>query len=160
VRACLLEREQAIAVDLYFNSPACFSSFGSSKLMLKTVLRIHSVAAASYAVVLLFFPTLFWQLTAKDPATDFGLSVAQLLGAPMIVMTCVTWIASTLSDPKVQRSLACALLLYLCTGFVVTLVQQLQGKWGTLGWSSPLSYACFSALYTIALLRKRTVAVS
>ena len=135
------------------------SSFAFCKLMLKTVLRIHSVAAASYAVVLLFFPRFFWQLTAKDAATDFGLSVAQLLGAPMVVMTCVTWIASGLTDSKIQRSLASAILLYLCTGFVVTLMQQVQGKWGTLGWSSPVSYVSFAALYTIALLRKRSVSV-
>ena len=57
--------------------------------MLKAVLKVHAVAAAFYAVVLLLFPTLFWRLTAKDAATDFGLSVAQLLGAPMVLMTLV-----------------------------------------------------------------------
>jgi hypothetical protein len=122
--------------------------------MLKAVLKIHAVAAASYAVVLLFFPTLFWQLTAKDPATDFGLSVAQLLGAPMVLMTLVTWIASGLTDAKVQRQLGLAIVLYLCTGFVVTLWQQLQGKWGLGGWSSPVSYLLFASLYAVALFRK------
>ena len=119
--------------------------------MLKAVFRIHSIAAASYAAVLLFFPTLFWQLTAKDPATDFGLGVAQLLGAPMVLMTCVTWLAAGLADAKVQRSLGLAVLLYLSTGFVVTLRQQLLGMWGIGGWSSPLSYASFATLYAIAL---------
>lgn len=122
--------------------------------MLKTVLRIHSVAAASYALVLLFVPQLFWQLTAKDPATDFGIGIAQLLGAPMVLMTCVTWIASNLSDPKQQRPFGFAILLYLATGFVVTLIQQIQGKMGVGGWSSPVSYFLFSGLYAIALLRK------
>jgi Ca2+/Na+ antiporter len=122
--------------------------------MLKAVLRLHSVAAASYAVVLLFFPRLFWQLTAKDTATDFGLSVAQLLGAPMVLMTLITWIASGLSDAKAQRQIGLAVAAYLGTGFVVTLWQQLQGKWGVGGWSSPVSYLLFFSLYAIALFRK------
>ena len=126
--------------------------------MLKAVLKVHSVAAASYAVVLLFFPTLFWQLTAKDAATDFGLSVAQLLGAPMVLMTLVTWIASGLTDAKTQRQLALAILIYLATGFVVTLWQQLQGKWGIGGWSSPVSYLLFASLYAIALGKPRVAA--
>lgn len=123
-------------------------------VMLKTVLRLHAVAAASYAVVLLFFPSLFWQLTAKDTATDFGLSVAQLLGAPMVFMTLVTWLASGLSDTKTQRRLAFAVTIYLATGFVVTLWQQLHDKWGIGGWSSPVSYLLFVALYGLALLRE------
>jgi hypothetical protein len=122
--------------------------------MLKTVLKVHSVAAASYAVVLLFFPTLFWRLTASDGLTNFGLSVTQLLGAPMVFMTCVTWIASELTDVKVQRRIALAIVLYLGTGFVVTLLQQLQGKWGIGGWSSPGSYLLFTLLYAVALFRK------
>ncbi len=122
--------------------------------MLKVVFRIHSIAAASYAVVLLFLPTLFWRLTAKDPATDFGIGIAQLLGAPMVFMTCVTWLASGINDPKIQRPLALAVLLYLSTGFIVTLAQQLQGKMGVLGWSSPLSYSVFALLYAVALFRK------
>ncbi len=122
--------------------------------MLKTVLRIHSAAAASYALVLLFAPRLFWQLTAKDPATDFGLGIAQLLGAPMVLMTCITWLASSLPTSKLQRPFGYAILLYLGTGFVVTLLQQMQGKMGPGGWSSPLSYLLFSSLYGIALLRK------
>jgi hypothetical protein len=119
--------------------------------MLRRVFRVHAVAAASYAVVLLFFPTFFWQLTAKDQATDFGFAVAQLLGAPMVLMTCVTWIASGLADSKLQRKIALAILLYLCTGFVVTLWQQLQGMWGVGGWSSPVSYLLFASLYATAL---------
>ncbi len=122
--------------------------------MLKTVLRIHSAAAASYALVLLFVPHLFWQLTAKDPATDFGLGIAQLLGAPMVLMTCVTWLASNLPSPKLQRPFGYAILLYLTTGFVITLTQQIQGKMGVGGWSSPVSYLLFASLYSIALIRK------
>ncbi len=122
--------------------------------MLKTVLRIHSAAAASYALILLFAPRLFWQLTAKDAATDFGLGIAQLLGAPMVLMTCVTWLASNLPTPKLQRPFGYAILLYLATGFVITLLQQMQGKMGPGGWSSPLSYSLFAGLYGVALLRK------
>jgi hypothetical protein len=36
---------------------------------------------------------------------------------------------------------------------VVTLSQQLQGKWGVGGWSSPVSYLLFASLYAVALLR-------
>jgi Na+-driven multidrug efflux pump len=123
--------------------------------MLKTVLRIHSVAAASYAVVLLFFPEFFCQLTGKDGAsTDFTFAVAQLLGAPMVLMTLVTWIASGLDDARTQRRIALAVLTYLCTGLVVTLLQQRQGQWGPGGWSSPGSYLLFALLYATALLRR------
>jgi len=128
-----------------------FAFIGS---MLKTVLRIHSAAAASYALVLLFAPRLFWQLTAKDPATDFGIGIAQLLGAPMVLMACVTWLASNLPTSKLQRPFAYAILLYLSSGFVITLTQQIQGKMGPGAWSSPISYFLFSGLYAVALLRK------
>jgi hypothetical protein len=122
--------------------------------MLKLVLKIHSLAAAAYAVVLLFVPSLFCQLTTKDPSTDYGLAMTQLFGAPMVLMTLLTWFAAGLDDRKSQHRIACFVLLYLCTGLTITLIQQLSGKWGAGGWSSPLSYACFAALYTVALLRK------
>jgi len=122
--------------------------------MLKLVLKIHALAAATYAFVLLFVPSLFWQLTAKDPSTDYSLAMTQLLGAPMVLMSLLTWFAAGLEDGRSQHRIASFVLLYLCTGLTITLIQQLSGKWGVGGWSSPLSYACFAGLYTVALLRK------
>lgn len=125
--------------------------------MLKLVLKIHSLAAGAYAGVLLFVPSLFCQLTSKDPSTDYGLALTQLLGAPMVLMTLLTWFAAGLEDRQSQQRIARFVLLYLCTGLTITLIQQLSGKWGSGGWSSPLSYAGFAALYTLALLRKTEV---
>jgi hypothetical protein len=126
--------------------------------MLKAVLKVHSVAAASYAVVLLFFPAFFWRLTAKGgPSTGSALAITQLLGAAMVLIALVTWIASGLDDARTRRRFAMAILTYLGTGLVVTLGQQLQGKWGPGGWSSPGSYLLFALIYATALLRRRKI---
>ncbi len=124
--------------------------------MLNFTLRLHGIICIPYAVLLIFFPGFTLDLLA-DGEIGLGVEVGRLLGAAMILLTIITWRASYSKEPGLRKSIIFGVCCYTLTGFVISLIGQLQGHWGVLGWSNVIEYLFFGAVYATYLLRNKTV---
>ena len=114
---------------------------------LKNLFRLHAALAAIYAIGLVLVPRWVIGLLAYEPLGDVGADVTRLFGAALVMVTLLAWGASRSYEDATRRLIASVLFVYTTLGLVITLIGQLAGTWGVLGWSSIASYLIFVAGY-------------
>lgn len=121
---------------------------------LTNLFRLHAVLAALYALGLVLMPRVIIGLLADEPLGNVGTDITRLFGAALVLVTLLSWGASRISDTRAQRLIATGLLVYTTLGGIITLVGQLAGTWGVLGWSSLVTYLIFVIGYGYFLFVK------
>lgn len=116
-------------------------------MTLTNVFRLHAVLAALYAVGLVLAPQTIIGLLAPDTLSPAATDITRLFGAALVLIAFLAWGASGLADRAARRLIAAGLLVYTSLGLIVTLLGQLAGRWGPLGWSSVVSYLIFVVAY-------------
>jgi hypothetical protein len=123
-------------------------------MTLTNLFRLHAILAGLYALGLVVVPQTIIGVLSPNPLTPLGIDITRLFGAALVLVTLIAWGASRLTDPVPRRLIAGGLLVYTALGLVITLLGQLAGRWGPLGWSSIVTYLIFVVGYGYFLFIK------
>ncbi len=118
------------------------------------VLRLHALVAIAYAIPLIFYPQLVLKLLYYGNINALSGELAKLFGAQLLLLSIVAWHASYSNDFKTRRYIILGLCIYTLSGFVITLIGQLNGTWASWGWTNIIEYAFFGFIYLYYLVRK------
>lgn len=123
-------------------------------MTLTNLFRLHAILAALYAIGLVLFPKTIITLLSSGPLGDVGAELTRLFGAALVMVTLLAWLASRMADDSARRVIASVLFVYVSLGAIISLIGQLAGIWGPLGWSNLGSYLIFVLGYGYFLYRK------
>jgi hypothetical protein len=121
---------------------------------LTNLFRLHAILAALYAIGLVLIPQTIIGLLSPTPLNGPGTDITRLFGAALVLVAMLAWGASNQTDRAARRGSAQFLLVYVTLGLIITLLGQLAGTWGPLGWSSVVAYAIFVVGYGYFLFVK------
>jgi hypothetical protein len=109
----------------------------------RTMMTIKAVVCLSLGVPILIAPVFFYSLFGAS-LNPGGIFAAREYGASLIGNLMLTWFAKNAVESDVRRAIALALCVYDAIGFVVTLMAQLSGVLGPLGWFAAAIYLFFA----------------
>ena len=109
----------------------------------KTLMLIKAVVCLAFGFLLLFLPNqLMTFLGASIGAA--GLYLGRLYGASLSGTLLLTWFGRDAGESKARRAIILYLFIYDAIGFVVTLVNVLNGTLNWLGWGIVAIYLLFT----------------
>ena len=123
----------------------------------KTLMVIKAVVCLFLGVPILLVPVFFYSLFGTS-LNSGGVFAAREYGASLIGNLMVTWFARKASDSEALRAIILGLCIYDAIGFVVTLIAQLTGVLGPLGWFAVAIYLFFAVGFGYFLLPQKKVA--
>lgn len=113
------------------------------------VLTTHALVAIGYAIPLTFGPGDFLALYGA-PADAFGLDVARLLGAALVALAAITWMAREAPESPALDAICGGLAIGTLAGLLTALYVQITSEWiNALGWTTVLVQAGFFSAYTV-----------
>jgi hypothetical protein len=121
---------------------------------LTNLFRLHAILAGLYALGLLLVPEMIIGLLSPHPLSPVAVDITRIFGAALVLITIIAWGASRLPDTAARRLIARALLVYTTLGLIISLLGQLAGHWGPLGWSTIVTYLVVSVGYVYFLFIK------
>ncbi len=107
---------------------------------LKTLLLFTAVVALLFGLSFLIIPkeTLGWYGVIMVPKG--GILVARLLGANMLGVAVLAWLARPLGASEARSAIVLSLIVIDGLGFIASLLAQLGGGINNLGWSTVILY--------------------
>jgi hypothetical protein len=90
--------------------------------------------------------------------TAGGIFAAREYGASLIGNMLLTWFARNAVESEARRAIILALCVYDAIGFVITLIAQLSGVLGPLGWFAVVVYLFFAIGFGYFLIPQKKVA--
>jgi hypothetical protein len=87
-----------------------------------------------------------------------GVFAAREYGASLIGNLMLTWFARNAIESEPRRAIILALCVYDAIGFVITLIAQLAGVLGPLGWFAMVIYLFFAIAFGYFLLPRKQAA--
>ena len=109
----------------------------------KTLMLIKAVVCLVFGFLLLFLPNQLMTFLGASigPA---GLYLGRLYGASLTGTLLLTWFARDAGESKARRAIILYLFIYDAIGFVVTLVNVMNGTLNWLGWGIVAIYLLFT----------------
>lgn len=123
----------------------------------QTLMIIKAVVCLSLGVPILLAPVFLYSLFGAS-LNPGGVFVAREYGASLIGNLMLTWFARNAIESETRRAIALALCVYDAIGFVVTLIAQLSGVLGPLGWFAVAIYLFFAIGFGYFLMPQKKVA--
>jgi hypothetical protein len=122
-------------------------------MKLSTLLTATAVLALGYGAVLLVAPGAFLGLygMSMDPA---GVFMSRMLGAELIMMGTLAWLARAVTDPLARTAIVRSELVGHLIGFGVSLTGPLTGLSNALGWSTVAIYFALTVGYGYFMMAK------
>lgn len=123
----------------------------------QTLMIIKAVVCLFLGVPILLATAFTYSLfgASLNPA---GVFAAREYGASLIGNLLLTWFARNAVESEARRAITLALCVYDAIGFVVTLIAQLTGVLGPLGWFAVAIYLFFAIGFGYFLLPQKKVA--
>jgi hypothetical protein len=112
----------------------------------KTLMIIKALVCLSLGVPILLAPSFTYSLFGASLSAG-GVFAAREYGAALIGNLMVTWFARNAAESDARRAIILGLFVYDAIGFVVTLIAQITGVLGPLGWSAVAIYLFFTVGY-------------
>jgi hypothetical protein len=109
----------------------------------KTLMVIKAVVCLCLGVPFLL-ATVFAYSLFGAALTGGGIFAAREYGASLIGNMLLTWFARNAVESEARRAIILALCVYDAIGFVITLIAQLSGVLGPLGWIAMVVYLFFA----------------
>jgi len=109
----------------------------------RTMMIIKAAVCLSLGVPILLAPIFLYSLFGAS-LNPGGVFAAREYGASLIGNLMLTWFARNAVESEPRRAIALALCVYDAIGFVVTLIAQLSGVLGPLGWFAAVIYLFFA----------------
>lgn len=123
----------------------------------KTMMTTKAIVCLGLGAPILLAPVFLYSLFGAS-LNDAGVFAAREYGASLIGNLMLTWFARNAAVSEIRRAIALALCIYDAIGFVVTLMAQLAGVLGPLGWSAAAIYLFFAVGFGYFLLPVKKVA--
>ena len=123
----------------------------------RTVMIIKAVVCLSLGVPILFAPVFLYSLFGIS-LTPGGAFAAREYGASLIGNLLLTWFARNALESEVRQAIALGLCIYDAIGFVITLIAQVTGVLGPLGWFAAAIYLFFAVGFGYFLLPRKQAA--
>jgi hypothetical protein len=120
----------------------------------QTLMILKAVVCLVLGVPILLAPVFLYSLFGAT-LNPGGVFAAREYGASLIGNLMLTWFARSAIDSEPRRAIALALCVYDAIGFVVTLVAQLMGVLGPLGWFAALIYLFFAVAFGFFIMPER-----
>ncbi len=123
----------------------------------QTLMIIKAVVCLCLGVPILLVPVFTYSLlgASLNPA---GIFVAREYGASLIGNLMLTWFARKAVESEARRAIILGLCIYDAIGFIVTLMAQLTGVLGPLGWCAAVIYLFFAIGFGYFLLLHKKMA--
>lgn len=120
----------------------------------QTLMVIKAVVCLSLGVPILLATVFTYSLfgASLNPA---GVFAAREYGASLIGNLMVTWFARKAAESEARRAIILGLCVYDAIGFVVTLIAQIAGVLGPLGWFAMAIYLFFAIGFGYFLLPQK-----
>jgi len=118
---------------------------------------IKAVVCLSLGVPILLAPVFLYSLFGAS-LNPGGVFAAREYGASLIGNLLLTWFAKDAIESEPRRAIALALCVYDAIGFVVTLMAQLTGVLGPLGWFAAAIYLFFAIGFGYFLMPQKKTA--
>jgi hypothetical protein len=108
----------------------------------------------SLGVPILIAPVFLYNLFGVS-LTPGGVFAAREYGASLIGNLMLAWFARKAAESDTRRAIILDLCVYDAIGFVITLIAQLSGVLGPLGWFAAAIYLFFAVAFGYFLLQKK-----
>ena len=119
-----------------------------------TLMIIKAVVCLVLGVPILLAPEFLYSLFGASLNVG-GAFAAREYGASLIGNLMLTWFAKYADDSDARRAIILDLCIYDIIGFIVTLLAQLSGVLGPLGWLAVLIYLFFAVAFGYLLLPRK-----
>ena len=120
----------------------------------KTLMLVKAAVCLGLGVPIVFAPVFLYSLfgVSLNPG---GIFTAQEYGASLIGNLLLTWFARNAAESDARRAICWDLCVYDAIGFLFTLIAQLNGVLGPLGWSAVAIYLFFALGFGYFLLPRK-----
>jgi len=123
----------------------------------RALMIIKAVVCLALGVPILLAPVFLYSLFGAT-LNPGGVFAAREYGASLIGNLMLTWFARNAIESELRKAIALALCVYDAIGFVVTLIAQLSGVLGPLGWFAAAIYLFFAIGFGYFLMPQKKVA--
>jgi hypothetical protein len=123
----------------------------------QTLMVIKAVVCLGLGVPILLAPIFLYSLFGAS-LTPGGVFAAREYGASLIGNLMLAWFARNAVESETRRAIILALCVYDAIGFVVTLIAQITGVLGPLGWFAMAIYLFFAIGFGYFLLPQKKAA--
>jgi hypothetical protein len=120
----------------------------------KTLMIIKAAVCLILGLPILFAPVSLYSLFGISLNLG-GVFAAREYGASLIGNLMITWFARKANESEARRAIILGLCVYDAVGFVVTLIAQLSGVLGPLGWFAGAIYLFFALAFGYFLLPRK-----
>ena len=117
----------------------------------QTLMIIKAIVCLSLGVPILLVPVFLYSLFGAS-LNSGGIFAAREYGASLIGNLMITWFARNAVQSETRRAVILGLCVYDAIGFVITLIAQLSGALGPLGWFAAAIYLFFTVGFGYFLL--------
>jgi hypothetical protein len=126
-------------------------------MKVKTLMIIKALVCLVLGVPILLAPVFLYSLFGADLNAG-GVFAAREYGASLMGNLMLTWFARDAVESDARRAIFIALCVYDAVGFVITLMAQLSGVLGPLGWFAAAIYLFFAIAFGYFLLPQNKAA--
>ena len=117
----------------------------------QTLMIIKAIVCLSLGVPILLATVFTYSLFGAS-LDSAGVFAAREYGASLIGNMLLTWFARNSTASEARRAIILGLCVYDAIGFVITLIAQLSGTLGPLGWFAAVIYLFFTLAFGYFLL--------
>jgi len=117
----------------------------------RTLMILKAIVCLVLGVPIVIAPVFVYSLFGASLNAG-GVFAAREYGASLIGNLMVTWFARKATESEARRAIILGLCVYDAIGFVITLIAQLSGALGPLGWLAAAIYLFFAVGFGYFLL--------
>jgi hypothetical protein len=108
-------------------------------MKLKVLFIVTAIVAIVFGVVFVIIPTQLYALYGIESGAGLNY-MGQLFGAALIAIGLISWQSRNAADSDARSAIILAFFIGDGIGFVVSLIGQLNGVVGSLGWLTVIIY--------------------
>jgi hypothetical protein len=123
----------------------------------QSLMIIKAIVCLCLGVPILFATEFTYSLFGAS-LNPGGIFAAREYGASLIGNLLLTWLARNAIESETRRAIILALCVYDVIGFVITLIAQLSGVLGPLGWFAAVIYLFFAIAFGYFLIPQKKTA--
>jgi hypothetical protein len=106
----------------------------------KTMMIIKAVVCLCFGVLILAVPVFAYQFFLGLNLDPAGIFTAREYGVSLIGILLITWFARNADESEARWAITLALCVYDALGFVLSLLGEITGLLGPMGWSIVVLY--------------------
>ncbi len=123
-------------------------------MQFRTMMIIKAVVCLCFGVLILLAPAFSYSLFLGLSLDPGGAFAARQYAVGMLGIMLITWFGRNVPESDVRWAIALGLCLYDAAGFVLSLVGEITGLLGPMGWSIVLLYLLLALGFGYFLVKR------